>query len=53
MDEEEAASPDFHRAAESLEQGLETCHKIITDYRSKLLSIERGSDDPAESHARV
>ena len=41
MDEEEAARPDFQRAAEGLEQGLETCHKIVSDYRSKLLSLEQ------------
>ena len=46
MDKDEAAAPEFRRAAEGLELGLETCHKIIKDYRSKLLSIEQPSDAP-------
>lgn len=55
MNEKEAAGPDFQQAAEGLEQGLETCHKIISDYRSKLLSIEQGAGsttgarDPADA----
>lgn len=51
MDEDEAAAPDLRRAAKGLEQGLETCQKIINDYRSKLLSIERTASASTDAAA--
>jgi hypothetical protein len=39
MDEEENVAPEFQRATEGLEEGLETCQKILADYRSALLGL--------------
>ena len=39
MEDENGASPDLQRATEGLEEGLETCQKILADYRSLLLSL--------------
>ncbi|MCH8614724.1 hypothetical protein LZ016_01195 [Sphingomonas sp. SM33] len=40
MDEEEYVAPEVERATAGLQDGLETCHKIVSDYRSMLLSLE-------------
>jgi len=44
MDEEDSVAPDFQRATEGLEEGLETCQKIVADYRSALLGLN--AQDP-------
>ena len=43
MDEEDGVAPDLQRATEGLEEGLETCQKIVSDYRSALLGLTAGS----------
>ena len=47
MDEEEGVARDFQQATEGLE-GLETCQKIISDYRSALLGLNGQSEAPGE-----
>ena len=44
MDEEEEAGADLQRATAGLQEGLETCQRIVSDYRSMLLSIEQPTD---------
>ena len=39
MEDEESVSPDVRQAKEGLEESLETCQKIVADYRSALLGI--------------
>jgi hypothetical protein len=38
-------------ATETLEEGLKTCHKIVTDYRSALLGVlDRASESQDSEH---
>ena len=46
MEEEERLALDHERATEGLEESLETCQKIVADYRSALLSLNAPSDFP-------
>jgi hypothetical protein len=46
MEEEERLASDHQRATEGLEESLETCQKIVADYRSALLSLNGQSDMP-------
>jgi hypothetical protein len=46
MEEEERLALDHERATEGLEESLETCQKIVADYRSALLSLNGQSDMP-------
>ena len=39
MEDEENVAPDFRQATEGLEEGLETCQKIVADYRSALRGL--------------
>ena len=48
MDEDEGVAPDLQRATEGLEEGLETCQKIVSDYRSALLGLNGQSETPGE-----
>ena len=41
MDEEENVAPEVERATAGLQDGLETCQRIVSDYRSVLLSLEQ------------
>ncbi|WP_308514419.1 hypothetical protein [Sphingomonas flavescens] len=36
-------------ATETLEEGLETCHKIVADYRSALLGVQDRALEPQDS----
>ncbi len=47
MNEEDAASSELERASVSLERGLEKCHELVSECRSRLLSI----GDPLEPSA--
>jgi hypothetical protein len=46
MEEEDGLAPNHQRATEGLEESLETCQKIVADYRSALLSLNGQSDMP-------
>ena len=48
MEEDEGLAPDFERATENLEEGLETCQKIVSDYRSALLGLTDKSAAPGD-----
>ena len=49
MEEEDGVAPDLQRATEGLEEGLETCQKIVSDYRSALLSLNGPSETADDS----
>ena len=46
MEDEESVSPDVRQATEGLEESLETCQKIVADYRSALLGINGHTPAP-------
>ena len=46
MEEEDSVAPDARQATEGLEEGLETCQKIVADYRSALLGLNGQATAP-------
>jgi hypothetical protein len=53
MDEDKGAASDLQEATEGLEESLETCQKIVSDYRSALLGLNgQASLSPQASSPR-
>jgi hypothetical protein len=53
MDEDKGAASDLQQATEGLEESLETCQKIVSDYRSALLGLNgQASPSPQASSPR-
>jgi hypothetical protein len=46
MEEENGVARDLQRVTEGLEEGLETCQKIVSDYRSALLNLNGQNEAP-------
>ena len=49
MDEDKGAASDLQQATEGLEESLETCQKIVSDYRSALLGLNGQASAPPEA----
>jgi hypothetical protein len=53
MDEDKGAASDLQEATQGLEESLETCQKIVSDYRSALLGLNgQASPSPQASSPR-
>jgi hypothetical protein len=53
MDEDKGAASDLQEATQGLEESLETCQKIVSDYRSALLGLHgQASPSPQASSPR-
>jgi hypothetical protein len=53
MDEDKGAASDLQEATQGLEESLETCQKIVSDYRSALLGLNgQASPSPQASCPR-